>query len=370
MFICAVKSPAMKKKLRIAQVAPLYESVPPKMYGGTERVVSFLTEALVADGHTVTLYATGDSASSARLVPVIDRALRLNEQKIDQVAPHIAMLQLVQDDLHKFDIVHYHIDYLHFPVSRKSIVPTVTTLHGRLDIPELQTVYNTFREAPVISISNAQRVPLPQANWRGTVYHGLPVDLLKFYPAKGKYLAFLGRVSPEKGLDQAIDIALGSGLPLKIAAKLDTPDRDYFERHIKAKLEHPLIEYVGEVNEPQKNDFLGNAMALLFPIQWEEPFGLVMIEAMACGTPVVAYPRGSVLEIMSDSRSGVIAGNINEAIKAVKNIDRIKRQGCRDVFEERFSVERMLSDYLKIYQKEINLPVSDINLNPATHEFH
>lgn len=359
-----------KGKLRIAQVAPLYESVPPKLYGGTERIVSFLTEALVADGHEVSLFASGDSITSARLVPVLDKALRLNENKVDQIAPHIAMLQMVQDELQKFDIIHYHIDYLHFPVSRKSTVPALTTLHGRLDIPELQLLYDLYPEAPVISISDRQRKPLPQANWRGTVYHGLPQDLLRFYPDKGKYLAFLGRISPEKGLDAAIEIAISSNLPLKIAAKLDKSDKEYFQAHIKDKLDHPLIEFVGEVNEQQKNEFLGNAMALLFPIQWEEPFGLVMIESLACGTPVIAYPRGSVTEILSHQESGFIANDITEAIAAVKNIDQISRQSCRSVFDRRFTVERMMEDYLRIYRNEINLPITDINLNAATHELH
>jgi glycosyltransferase involved in cell wall biosynthesis len=362
----------MKKnqKLRIAQVAPLYESVPPRMYGGTERIVSFLTEALVADGHTVTLYASGDSETSAHLVPVLKESLRLDNQKVDQIAPHIAMLQMVQNDIHQYDIVHYHIDYLHFPLSRKSPVPAITTLHGRLDIPELQLLYRLYPEAPVISISDSQREPLQHANWRGTVYHGIPRNLLKFYPGPGKYLAFLGRISAEKGLEHAIDIAIGSNIPLKIAAKLDPSDQSYFEKNIRHKMDHPLIEYIGEVNEQQKNEFLGNAMALVFPIQWEEPFGLVMIEALACGTPVVAYPRGSVLEILSDNQSGFIVRNVEEAILAVKNIHHLSRENCREIFEERFTVERMVNDYLRIFRDEIDQPVRDMNLNPATHEFH
>src|ERR1700674_5518704 len=312
--------------MRIAQVAPLYESVPPKLYGGTERVVSWVTEELVRLGHEVTLFASGDSLTSAKLVPACPEALRLNPQCIDQLAHHVVMVETVFRERANFDLVHFHIDYLHFPVSRREAVTGVTTLHGRLDIPDLVPLYRTFPEMPVVSISDAQREPLPWLNWLGTVAHGLPKESFKCYASPGKYLAFLGRISPEKGVDRAIEIAERVDMPLKIAAKIDRADTEYFERSIKTLLDHPLIEFIGEIGNDDKNDFLGNAAALLFPIQWPEPFGLVMIEAMACGTPVIAYPNGSVPEIMKDGVTGFIVADEDAAVKAIKKLGEIDRK--------------------------------------------
>jgi glycosyltransferase involved in cell wall biosynthesis len=336
--------------MRIAQVAPLYESVPPKLYGGTERVVSWLTEELVSQGHEVTLFASGDSLTTARLIPVCPEALRLNSQCVDQLAHHIYLLERVLHEKDEFDLIHFHIDYLHFPLSRSQAIPQVTTLHGRLDIPDLIPLYREFSEMPVISISDSQRGPIPWANWQGTVHHGLPED--SFTPSfqPGEYLAFLGRVSPEKGLEDAIEIAKRCGMPLKIAAKIDRADRDFFEARIKPILDHSLIEFVGEIREPEKNEFLNKAKALLFPINWEEPFGIVMIEAMACGVPVIAYTRGSVPEIIDDGISGFLAHDVESAVEAVDRISEINRQICRRRFEERFTARRMAQDYLTIYQ--------------------
>jgi glycosyltransferase involved in cell wall biosynthesis len=336
--------------VRIAQVSPLFESVPPKLYGGTERVVSFLTEELVRQGHDVTLFASGDSVTKARLIACSAQSLRLHKGCIDQFAHHIRMLEEVYRRAHQFDIIHFHIDYLHFPASRREHTPHVTTLHGRLDIPDLQPLYRTYPEMPLISISDAQRLPLPFANWQGTVYHGLPLNLLRCYPHRGQYLAFLGRVSPEKRVDRAIEIAKRLGMPLKIAAKVDKADRDYFTETIKPLLDHPLIEYVGEIGEAQKNQFLGEAAALLFPIDWPEPFGLVMVEAMACGTPVVAYRNGSVPEVMRDGVSGFIVNDMDQAVKATERALTLDRLACRKYFEERFSAGRMAEGYLQLFR--------------------
>ena len=340
--------------MRIAQVAPLYESVPPKLYGGTERIVSYLTEELVREGHEVTLFASGDSMTQARLVPVCPESLRLAPNCIDQLAHHVLMLEYVFSERRNFDIIHFHIDYLHFPLSRREQIVNVTTLHGRLDIPELAPLYQVFRDMPVVSISDAQRDPLPWANWQGTVYHGLPENQLTFRPGRGEYLAFLGRISPEKGLDEAIKIAQLVGMPLRVAAKIDRADQEYFETCIKSRLHDPLIEFTGEIGYPEKNDFLGDAAALLFPINWPEPFGLVMIEAMACGTPVIAYPRGSVPEIVDDGITGFLVHNAEEAAKAVEGIAAIERRSCRRRFEERFSARRMSEDYLALYERLVN----------------
>lgn len=358
------------KALRIAQVSPLYESVPPKLYGGTERVVSFLTEELVAMGHEVTLFASGDSSTTARLVPVCERALRLNRECVDQLASHIAMVQMVQNEIENFDVVHYHIDYLHYPVSRLRPFPHVTTLHGRLNICELNELYRVYNDMPVVSISLAQRKPLPGINWFGNVYHGLPSALLKPNFLKGKYLAFLGRISPEKGLDRAIEIAIQSGIPLKVAAKIDKADEVYFEHHIKSMLKHPLVEFVNEINENEKQEFLSNAIALLFPIDWPEPFGLVMIEAMACGTPVIAYKNGSVPEIIEHERNGFVVEDQEQAVKAVQNISLIERRVCRRIFEDRFTSERMAQDYVNIYQRMIGLSGKKKNVKQLKHEFY
>ena len=336
--------------MKIAQVAPLYESVPPKLYGGTERVVSYLTEELVRLGHEVTLFASGDSMTNARLVPACKKALRLDPKCVDQMAHHVLLLEKVFSERNNFDLIHFHIDYLHFPLSRRVPVPQVTTLHGRLDIPDLQPLYRNFQDMPVISISDAQRAPLPAANWQGTVYHGLPEDRLRAFYTPGKYLAFLGRISPEKGVDQAIEIAKGAGMPLKIAAKIDRADSEY-HASIRHLFDSPHVEFVGEVGYPEKNSFLGNAAALLFPINWPEPFGLVMIEAMACGTPVIAYPCGSVPEIMEDGVTGFVVPGVKEAIAAVGKLGDVDRAGCRNYFEQRFTATRMADDYLNIYRR-------------------
>jgi len=336
--------------MRIAQVAPLYESVPPKLYGGTERVVSWLTEELVNLGHDVTLFASADSITTARLAPVCPKSLRLNRQCIDSLAHHIVMLDQVLDEVSNFDLVHFHIDYLHFPYSSRQSFPHVTTLHGRLDIPDLVPLYRKFPFEPVISISDAQRMPLPNVNWQGTVHHGLPKDSFTPYYEPGKYLAFLGRISPEKGLEEAIEITKRAGLALKIAAKVDRVDSEYFKTNIEPLLHHPLIEFVGEIGHPDKNSFLGNAAAVLFPVNWPEPFGIVMIEAMACGTPVIAYNRGSVPEIIEQGVNGFIAAGAEDAVKAVQNILEIDRRLCRQRFEQRFTSSRMTRDYLAIYE--------------------
>ena len=337
--------------MRIAQVAPLYESVPPHCYGGTERVVSYLTEELVRQGHEVSLFASGDSVTTARLVAPCRRSLRLDTQCIDRLAPHILMLELVFKEIGRFDLIHWHVDYLHFPLSRRQLTPHVTTLHGRLDIPELVPLYQEFRDVPVISISNAQREPLPWLNWQDTVYHGLPEDLYTFHPEPGKYLAFLGRISPEKRVDRSIAIAQRLGMEIKIAAKVDPVDREYFEAVIAPLLREPLVEYVGEIGESEKNEFLGHAYALLFPIDWPEPFGLVMAEAMACGTPVIAYRRGSVPEIIEEGVTGFIVQDLDEAVRAAERIPTLNRWRCRQRFEERFSAARMARDYLVSYQR-------------------
>jgi glycosyltransferase involved in cell wall biosynthesis len=337
--------------MRIAQVAPLFESVPPKYYGGTERVVSYLTEELVRQGHDVTLFASGDSVTKARLVAVTRRSLRLDKHCVDRMAHHMLLLEHVFRRVDEFDIVHFHIDYLHFPLSRRHRFAHVTTLHGRLDIPDLVPLYEEYREMPVVSISDAQRAPLPFANWQATVYHGIPEDLYRFREAPGRYLAFLGRISPEKRVDRAIEIAKRVEMPLKIAAKVDQVDREYFEDYIRPRLDHPLVEYVGEIGEGEKDEFLGNAYALLFPIDWPEPFGLVMIEAMACGTPVIAYRKGSVPEVMEEGRTGFIVETLEDAVRAVRRVPELSRRRCREVFEERFTASRMARDYVAVYER-------------------
>jgi glycosyltransferase involved in cell wall biosynthesis len=338
--------------VRIAQVAPLIESVPPKLYGGTERVVSSLTEELVRLGHDVTLFASGDSVTSAQLVPVCQEALRLSTTSVDHLAHHIVMLEEVFSQYDQYDIIHFHIDYLHFPLSQRERVTNLTTLHGRLDIPDLQPLYRRFADMPLVSVSDAQRDPLPTVNWLGTVYHGLPQDQFTFRNQPGKYLAFLGRISPEKGVDQAIEIASLAGVPLKIAAKVDRVDQDYFKTKIQPLLENSLVEFIGEIGYPDKDEFLGNALALLFPIAWPEPFGLVMIEALACGTPVIAYPRGSVPEIIEEGRTGFLVSNAKRAAKAVEQVPRISREECRQRFVERFSATRMAKNYLALYERQ------------------
>jgi glycosyltransferase involved in cell wall biosynthesis len=338
--------------MKIAQVAPLYESVPPKLYGGTERVVSYVTEELVRQGHEVTLFASADSVTAAELRPVCERALRLEGRKvIDPLAHHIRLLEVVAQETSDFDIVHFHIDYLHFPVTRRLNIPSVTTLHGRLDIPDIHPLFREFREMSLVSISDSQRRPMPWANWAGTVHHGLPDDLYAAKEEPGKYLAFLGRISPEKRVDRAIEVAKQIGMPIKIAAKIDAADRDYFESHIKKLLDHPLVDYLGEIGEDEKEEFLGNAYALLCLIDWQEPFGLVMIEALACGTPVIAYRMGSVPELIDDGVTGFIVDSVADAAKAVGRIGELDRKLIRAVFNERFSAYRMCQEYVEIFRQ-------------------
>jgi glycosyltransferase involved in cell wall biosynthesis len=335
--------------MKIAQVAPLYESVPPKLYGGTERVVHYLTEELVRQGHEVTLFASGDSVTKAKLIATVKEALRLNPLCEDSLAPHIVQMEDVIEQARKFDVIHFHTDYLHYPFSELASTPHLTTLHGRLNINELQLIYHKFHQ-PVVSISNKQREPLPEANFVATVYHGLPVSLHTQGNGDGGYVAFLGRISPEKGIDKAIEWAKEANIKLKIAAKVDKADELYFEHEIKPLLNHELIEYVGEIDEKQKTSFLGNAAALLFPINWNEPFGMVMIEAMACGTPVIAHGLGSVPEIIENGKNGFIVSSTDEAVNIIKHISTIDRTGVRKIFEERFTAERMANNYVAVYK--------------------
>jgi len=337
--------------MKIAQIAPLAECVPPKLYGGTERIVSFLTEELVRQGHEVTLFASGDSVTSAELVACCDMALRLNPAVRDPLPYHIMMLEHVRRRAHEFDVLHFHIDLLHFPLIKEFAHRTVTTLHGRLDLPDLKPFYQAFPDIPLVSISNDQRKPMPPVNWSGTVLHGLPLDLLPYTAKpKGDYFAFLGRISPEKRPDRAIEIANRTGIPLKIAAKVDKADQAYWDEMIAPLVaSSPLVEFIGEINEHQKADFLGNARALLFPIDWPEPFGLVMIEAMACGTPVIAFPCGAVPEVIDDGVSGFIVRDMDEAVSAAGRLHALDRGVVRQTFERRFSAERMARDYLSIY---------------------
>lgn len=339
--------------MRIAQVAPLIESVPPEAYGGTERVVSYLTEELVRRGHEVTLFASGDSSTRARLVSTCPRALRSDANCRDPFARQIVLLEHVYRMSREFDLVHFHVDYVHFPMSRRQRLPRLTTLHGRLDAPELQDLCRVFMDEPLVSISRSQQDPLADAHWLGTVYHGLPEEQFQFHEGPGNYLAFLGRVSPEKRLDRAIHIAMKTGMPLRVAAKIDRADQAYYETEIRPLLTaaQSLVEFVGEIGEEQKSEFLGNAAALLFPIDWPEPFGLVMIESLACGTPVIAYRNGSVPEIIDDGVTGWIVDNMADAVAAVRRIHQLSRATCRMEFERRFSVRRMVDDYLVIYHQ-------------------
>jgi glycosyltransferase involved in cell wall biosynthesis len=339
--------------VRIAQVAPLFESVPPRLYGGTERVVSYLTEELVRLGHDVTLFASGDSVTSARLVRCCEQSLRLDTVTRDHLAHQVLMLEQVAQRAAHFDVVHYHIDYFHYPLSRRQSVPQLTTLHGRLDLPELAPLYLEYREMPVVSISDAQRQPLPHANWLTTIHHGLPEDVLPYHPGPGGYLAFVGRISPEKRVDRAIEIARRAGVELRIAAKVDPADRAYFEAVIEPLLDGPCVEFVGEIGEAEKGAFLGNALALVFPIDWPEPFGLVMIEALACGTPVIAFPGGSVAEVLEPGVTGLIVGDVAEAVTAVERVAAFDRAACRRAFETRFSAARMARDYVALYERVI-----------------
>ncbi|NNF96797.1 MAG: glycosyltransferase family 4 protein [Halobacteria archaeon] len=336
--------------MRIAQVSSLVESVPPRQYGGTERIASYLTEELVRLGHEVTLFASGDSVTQAELDAPWPRALR-SDGINEHLAPHLLMLEKVLQRAADFDIVHFHTGYVHFPLCRRLATSHITTHHGRLDIPELLPFYREFEEVPVISISNNQRTALPWANWQGTVYNGVPEDLYRLQARPGTYLAFLGRISPEKGLDHAIEIARRAGMELRIAAKVDAVDREYFDTRIRPLLNDPQVQYTGEIDDDAKQALLGDAYAVLFPIDWPEPFGLVMVEAMACGTPVIAYRRGSVPEIMQPGVTGFIVTNVDEAVAALDNIGTLERHQCRRVFEEHFSVKRMAQDYLSVYER-------------------
>jgi glycosyltransferase involved in cell wall biosynthesis len=335
--------------LRIAQIAPLAEAVPPKYYGGTERVIWWLTEALVDLGHDVTLYGSGDSITSARLVPCSDAGLRLAGIN-DHTASLLAMLDRVARDAAHYDVLHFHIDFLHFPTFRHLADKCLTTLHGRQDLPDFQPAFRAFREMRLVSISDDQRKPLPEGNFAGTVHHGLPRDLIPFDPAGGDYLAFIGRISPEKRPDRAIEIARRAGMRLRIAAKVDYADRAYFAEKIEPLLHDPLIEFMGEIGDAEKPAFLGGARALLFPIDWPEPFGLVMIEAMAAGTPVIAWPCGATAEVVEHGRSGFIVDSVEEAVAAVAAAARMPRAGVRAAFEARFTARRMALDYLRLYE--------------------
>jgi glycosyltransferase involved in cell wall biosynthesis len=337
--------------MKIAQIAPLMESVPPRLYGGTERVVSYLTEELVRQGHDVTLFASGDSVTSARLVSCTPEAIRLNPAIKDHVPHYVTMVDKVRLAAHQFDVLHFHIDAFHMPLFRDMAAKTVTTLHGRQDLPDLLTLYRVFPEMPLVSISNAQRLPIPDANFVKTVYHGLPLDLLQAnYDPRGGYLAFLGRISHEKRPDRAIAIASALGLRLKIAAKVDKGDEPYFREVVAPLLDRPGVEFLGEINERDKTKFLGDALALLFPIDWPEPFGLVMIEAMACGTPVLSFRQGSAPEIVEDHVTGRIVDTLDEAVRVAPEVIRLDRRTVRRRFEERFSSIRMATDYLHLYR--------------------
>ena len=339
--------------MRIAQVAPLTEAVPPKFYGGTERVVHWLTEELVALGNDVTLFASGDSRTSAKLDPMWPRALRLDGSVRDPNALHMVMLEHVRQkcDNEEFDFIHFHLDYYPFSLFSRQPTPFLTTLHGRLDLPEHQPVFTTFASAPVVSISSTQRRPVPQANWLATIHHGLPENLLTPRAVTPQYLAVLGRIAPEKGVDRAIRIAIRCGIPLKIAAKVDRADQEYYDGVIRPMTEHPLVDYIGEIGDHEKPDFLSGALGLLLPIDWPEPFGLVMIEAMACGTPVIAYNRGSVSEIIDEGLTGMVVEDESSAVAAVRELPRLDRGKVRKQFEARFTARRMALDYLAAYRQ-------------------
>lgn len=339
--------------MRIAQVSPLYESVPPRLYGGTERVVAFLTDALVEAGHDVTLFATGDARTKANLVPVREQAIRLDPAPLKcDLASHLALMDAVREQADDFDVLHFHVDLLHYPFFERVAGRTLTTLHGRLDLADLPGAYARWPQFPLVSISDRQRRPLPAASWLGTVQHGLPADLLPFTAKpRGGYLAFLGRISPEKRLDRAIAIARGAGMPLRVAAKVDNADKEYFARRIEPLLDGPDVEFIGEIGDADKAAFLGDADALLFPIDWPEPFGLVMIEAMACGTPVVAWRCGSVPEVVDDGVTGRIVDSLPQAIAAVDAVRGFDRAAVRATFERRFTADVMARRYVELYRR-------------------
>ncbi|WP_088343217.1 MULTISPECIES: glycosyltransferase family 4 protein [Rhodomicrobium] len=355
--------------MKIAQISPLIESVPPRYYGGTERIVSYLTEELVRMGHDVTLFASGDSTTAAELVSCAGMALRLDPAVKEQIPYYMLMLDRVRRMADEFDILHFHIDYFQFPLFNQLAGRTVTTLHGRQDIPDLKMLYTAFPDMPLVSISDSQRRPVSNANFAGTVYHGLPHELLKPNLSEtGDYVAFLGRISPEKRPDRAIRIALAAGIPLKIAAKVDKADQEYFDELIKPMLDQPGVEFIGEINERQKTAFLGNARALLFPIDWPEPFGLVMIEAMACGTPVLAFRNGSVPEIIDDGLSGYIVDTEEEAVSVLQRTVVLDRRRVRRRFEERFSASRMAADYVTVYERMLEQAQMPASRRPAARD--
>jgi len=340
--------------MRIAQISPLMEAVPPKFYGGTERVVAYLTDALVAMGHEVTLFASGDSLTTATLVPAWPQALRLDPTIRDHIAPLIVAIETVAQRASEFDVIHLHCDYLGYPALRRAGVPFLATLHGRLDLPELKLLYSTFSDVPVVSISAAQRTPLPEAHYIATVPHGLPERLLLPGTGAGGYLAFLGRISPEKAPDRAVRIAAQAGMKLKIAAKVDRVDQEYFEQEIEPLFRQPHVEFIGEIAEHEKAEFLGNAAGLLFPIAWGEPFGLAMIEAMACGTPIVAMRDGSVPEVVDEGVTGFIVADEPAATAAARQLHLLDRARIRRIFEERFTARRMAEDYARLYRRLIS----------------
>ena len=351
--------------MKIAQVAPLIESVPPRKYGGTERVVSYLTEELVRLGHEVTLFASGDSRTSAHLKAVCPEALRWDPSIVNPHAPLSLLLEQAFNAQEKFDLIHSHIGFLGFPLARHCATPVLTTLHDPLDTPEAAAIFHEFDDLPAVSISDAQRRPIPWANWQGTVYHGMPPQLCTFHPQPGQYLAFLGRITPVKRPDHAIEIAKRVGIPLRIAAKIDPTDRAYFKEEIEPLLDHPLVEYIGEIDDSEKNTFLGKAMAGLAPIEVSEPFGLVLIEAMAAGTPVLAYQRGSIPEIIDEGITGFVCDSLEQMVEAVSQIPRLDRHRCRQVFEARFTVNRMTQNYVQLYERLLeNTPTT--NKRPVT----
>jgi glycosyltransferase involved in cell wall biosynthesis len=349
-------------KMHIAQIAPLAEAVPPKFYGGTERVIHWLTEELVALGHDVTLYASGDSVTSARLEAIWPRALRIDGSVRDPNALHMSMLERVRQHADEYDFLHFHLDYYPFSLFSRQQIPFVTTLHGRLDLPEHQPVFTTFCSLPVISISDSQRRPVPQANWVRTIYHGLPQQLLTPVAGRPRYFAFLGRIAPEKGVDRAISIARKCGVPLRIAAKIDKMDREYFNECVRPLLDGSTAEYIGEITDAEKSEFLSGAVALLDPIDWPEPFGVVMIEAMACGTPVIAFNRGSVPEVVDDGLTGFIVEDEQGAIGAFDRLSRLSREKIRRHFEQRFTARRMALEYLAAYRSLMDRDVHRLKL--------
>ncbi len=341
--------------MRIAQVGPLIEAIPPRLYGGTERVMHWLVEELVAMGHDVTLFASGDSRTSAQLVAPWPKALRFDDAVRDQNALHIVMLEQVRRRAADFDMLHFHLDYYPFSLFARHTTPFLTTLHGRLDLPEHQLLFDTFADIPVVSISDSQRAPIARAGWMRTIHHGMPENLLTPRPAKPSYFAFLGRISPEKAVDRAIRIAKRCGVPIKLAAKVDKVDREYFEERIEPLICGPDVEYIGEIGDEQKSDFLSGAVALLAPVDWPEPFGLVLIEAMACGTPVIAFNRGAVPEIVENGLTGYIVEDEAGAVAAFDKLPGLSRSAIRARFEERFTARRMANDYLSTYRELIDL---------------